>query len=168
MQLWPETRSAPVSIINIAIPNTYQLIEAVSYPTRPVGLHLFKFGVDLLLSQYLRREQRSRPVIIERTDGTGALLLDFRGTAARHREARTTCAVRTGSVSSPIPAGRWSFGGGSNRDGITDRVNLTPRVGSRFAERLGQRRPARRYGCSSAHARWRGRSTSSKARVTSR
>jgi hypothetical protein len=107
---------------------TYQLIEAVSGSHVGLGgLHLFKFGVDLLRSQY-DGSSTSRPVLIERTDGTLARRLDF--------AARTTQAVGSTDVALFVqdrfqPNTRWSveFGGRLDRDGITEQLNMTPRVG---------------------------------------
>ncbi|MEP7309098.1 MAG: TonB-dependent receptor [Acidobacteriota bacterium] len=107
---------------------TYQVIEAVSGSHVGFGgLHLFKFGVDLLRSQYDGASD-SRPVLIERTDGTLARRLDFSGP--------TVQAIGSTDVALFVqdrfqPNTRWSaeFGGRLDRDGVTERFNMTPRVG---------------------------------------
>ena len=94
----------------------------------PGGLHLFKVGVDLLHSQY-DGASASRPVLIERADGTLARRLDFSGP--------TTQSIGSTDVALFVqdrfqPNTRWSaeFGGRLDRDGVIDRFNVTPRVGA--------------------------------------
>jgi hypothetical protein len=90
-------------------------------------VHLFKIGVDVLRSEY-DGESASRPVLIERTDGTLARRLDFAGPSVQ--------AIGSTDVALFVqdrfqPNTRWSveFGGRLDRDGITRRFNMTPRVG---------------------------------------
>jgi len=107
---------------------TYQLVEAVSGThTGFGGLHLFKFGADVLGSQY-DGTSISRPVFIERPDGTLARRLDFSGPT---RQSIGSTDVALFAQDRFQPNTRWSveFGGRLDRDGITDRFNFTPRVG---------------------------------------
>ena len=106
-----------------------QMIESVSVShDGPGGSHLFKFGIDVLHSKY-DGASASRPVLIERADGTLARRLDFSGP--------TTQSISSTDVALFVqdrfqPNTRWSveFGGRLDRDGIIERFNLTPRVGT--------------------------------------
>lgn len=110
--------------------DTYQLIETVSGSrTGMGGTHLFKVGLDLLRNEY-DGSSLSRPVLIERADGTLARSLTF-------PLAPTTQAVHTTDVALFAqdrfePNARWyvEFGGRIDRDGVTDHFNITPRVGT--------------------------------------
>ncbi len=135
MQLLPETTLGNFFNQQQRDTGTYQLIEAVSGSHIGFGgLHLFKFGIDLLRSQY-DGASTSRPVLIEREDGTLARRLDFSGP--------TTQSIGSTDVALFVqdrfqPNTRWSaeFGGRLDRDGITDRFNMTPRIG--LAMRLNE------------------------------
>ncbi|MBZ5557902.1 MAG: TonB-dependent receptor [Acidobacteriia bacterium] len=108
---------------------SYQLVSVVTTDRDgPVGLHLFKAGVDLIHTQYDGTSD-SRSVVIERADGTTARRLDF--------AAATSQAV--GSLEAALFAQdrlqlhpRWyvEFGGRLDRDGVLDRINLSPRLGT--------------------------------------
>jgi carboxypeptidase family protein/TonB-dependent receptor-like protein len=108
---------------------TYQLVEALSGSHNKLGgLHLFKAGFDFLYNRY-DGTSASRPVLIERADGTLARRLDFAGESEQ--------AVRSSDVALFVqdrfqPNARWylEFGGRLDRDGIVDRFNLTPRMGT--------------------------------------
>lgn len=107
----------------------YQLVEAVSGSRHGLGgLHLFKAGFDLLYSRY-DGTSASGPVLIERGNGTLVRRLDFAGP--------TTQAVGSTDVALFLqdrfqPTTRWymEFGGRLDKDGIVDRFNLTPRIGT--------------------------------------
>ncbi len=108
---------------------TYQVIESVSWSRNgPVGLHLFKVGIDLLRSQY-NGASKSRPVLIERVDGTLARRLDFSGPTV---QAIGSTDVALFAQDRFQPNTRWSaeFGGRLDRDGVAGRLNVTPRVGA--------------------------------------
>jgi Carboxypeptidase regulatory-like domain/TonB dependent receptor-like, beta-barrel len=107
---------------------TYQLVEAVSGTHGGLGgLHLFKFGADVLRSQY-DGTSISRSVFIERTDGTLARRLDFSGPTLQSIGSTDVALFAQDRFQ---PNTRWSieFGGRLDRDGITDRFNFTPRIG---------------------------------------
>jgi hypothetical protein len=107
---------------------TYQVIESVSTSgTGPGGLHLFKVGFDLLHSQY-DGSSASRPVLIERTNGTLARRLDFPAPTAQSIRGTDVALFAQDRFQ---PSTRWSveFGGRLDRDGVVDRLNVTPRVG---------------------------------------
>ena len=107
---------------------TYQIVEAVSGTRNAGGLHLFKAGFDLLYSQY-EGTSASRPVLIDRADGTLARRLDFTGPSA---QAVDTTDVALFVQDRYQPNTRWylEFGGRVDRDGIVQRFNVTPRIGT--------------------------------------
>src|SRR5262249_36591932 len=108
---------------------TYQVVESVS-GTKNLrgGLHLYKAGFDLLYSRY-QGNSASRPVLVERTDGTLARRLDFTGPSAQSVDSTDLALFVQDRFQ---PNARWflEFGGRIDRDGIVDRMNLTPRVGT--------------------------------------
>jgi hypothetical protein len=107
----------------------YQVVEAVS-GSRNIwgGLHLLKAGFDLLHSEY-NGTSASKPVLIERIDGTLARRLDFAGPTAQSVASTDVALFVQDRVQ---PNTRWyvEFGGRLDRDGIVHRVNVTPRVGT--------------------------------------
>jgi len=128
MQLLPQTTLGNFYNSQHRATATYQLVETVSGTRNIGGLHLFKAGFDLLHSVY-DGSSASRPVLIERTDGSLARRLDFAGP--------TTQAVDSTDLALFVqdrfqPNTRWylEFGGRVDRDGIVDRFNLTPRIGT--------------------------------------
>ena len=128
MQLRPETTLGNFFNQQYRDTATYQLIEAVSGSHLGWGgVHLFKFGMDVLLSKY-DGESASRPVLIERTDGTLARRLDFSGPTTQSIGSTDVALFAQDRYQ---PNTRWSaeFGGRLDRDGVTERFNFTPRVG---------------------------------------
>src|SRR5262245_17752246 len=77
MELRPETTLGNFYNTQHRNTATYQIVETVS-GTRTIGggLHLYKAGFDVLYSQY-NGTSASRPVLIERSDGSLARRLDF-------------------------------------------------------------------------------------------
>jgi hypothetical protein len=131
MRLLPETTLGNFFNQQHRDTNTYQLIETISGSHIGFGgLHLFKFGVDLLRSEY-DGNSISRPVLIDRSDGTLARRLDFNAMSAQ-AVASTDVALFVQDRFQPNT--RWSveFGGRLDRDGITQQWNPTPRVGVAF------------------------------------
>ena len=92
------------------------------------GLHLFKVGVDLLHSEYDGTSD-SRPVLIERADGTLARRLDF-GAPTTQSIGSTDVALFAQDRFQPTTRWYLEFGGRLDRDGVVDRFNVTPRVGT--------------------------------------
>ena len=128
MQLQPQTTLGNFFNQQHRDTGTYQVIETLSGSHVGVGgVHLFKIGVDVLRSQY-DGESASRPVLIERTDGTLARRLDY---AKSSVQAIGSTDVALFVQDRFQPNTRWSaeFGGRLDRDGITGRFNMTPRVG---------------------------------------
>ena len=108
---------------------TFQMVEAVAGSrTGFGGLHLFKAGVDLLYSNY-DGSSASNSVLIERADGTLARRLDYVGP---RRQLVNSTDLAFFAQDRIQPHARWyvEFGGRLDRDGIVDRLNVTPRVGT--------------------------------------
>jgi hypothetical protein len=129
MELQPETTLGNFFNQQRRITSMLQMIESVSVShDGPGGSHLLKFGVDLLHNKYAGASI-SRPVLIERTDGTLARRLDFAGP--------TTQSITSTDLALFVqdrfqPNTRWSaeFGGRLDHDGVIGRFNLTPRIGA--------------------------------------
>jgi hypothetical protein len=129
MQLLPETTLGNFYNTQRRSTATYQVVETVSGThTLGGGLHLYKAGFDVLYSRY-NGTSASRPVLIERTDGSLARRLDFTGPSAQ--------AVNSTDIALFVqdrfqPNGRWflEFGGRLDRDGVVETLNVTPRVGT--------------------------------------
>ena len=108
---------------------TLQMVEAVAGSrTGFGGLHLFKAGVDLLFSEYAG-SSASDPVLIERANGTLARRLDYLGPRDQ-AVTSTDLAVFAQDRIQPHPRWYVEFGGRLDHDGIVDRLNVTPRVGT--------------------------------------
>jgi hypothetical protein len=131
MHLRPETTLGNFFNEQTRTTSTYQLVETVSGSAqRPSGLHLYKFGADLLYSRFAG-SSRSRPVLVERTDGRLVRRLDFDPVTAQAISSFDFALFAQDRVQ---PTSRWyvEFGARLDRDGIVDRVNVTPRVGTAF------------------------------------
>jgi len=128
MELRPETTLGNFYNSQMRGTATYQFVESVSGTTNLRGLHLYKAGFDLLRSYY-DGSSASRPVLIERSDGSLARRLDFsRGTT--QSVDSTDVAVFAQDRYQPSARFYLEFGGRVDRDGIVDRWNVTPRVGT--------------------------------------
>jgi carboxypeptidase family protein len=131
MRLLPETTLG--NFFNVQRRNTdsLQWIETASHAYKGKGLggvHLFKVGLDVLHSRY-DGSSDSTPVSIARSDGTLARRLDF--------DAETTQSVHStdGAVFlqdryQPAPRMYFEYGGRVDRDGVTGRSNVAPRIGA--------------------------------------
>ena len=109
---------------------TYQVIATISGSKNTKhGTHLFKGGIDLLRNAY-DGTSVSRPVLIERSNGTLARTLTY--TPALTAQSQGTTDVALFAQDRYQPNSRWylEFGGRVDRDGVLDRFNVTPRVGS--------------------------------------
>ena len=109
-------------------PSALQLVETVSGTYDGFfGPHLFKLGADVLRTHYTGTSV-SRPVLINRYDGTLARRLDFGGSTAQDVTSTDLAIFAQDRVqSSP----RWNleYGARLDRDGVMGNWNLTPRVG---------------------------------------
>jgi len=129
MQLLPETTLGNFYNVQRRSTATYQIVETVS-GTRTLGggLHLYKAGFDVLYSRY-NGTSASRPVLIERTDGSLARRLDFTGPSAQTVDSTDIALFVQDRFQ---PNARWflEFGGRLDRDGVVETLNVTPRVGT--------------------------------------
>jgi len=129
MELLPETTLGPFYNRHRRTTMTYQVVHTVSGSNqRRSGLHLYKFGADVLYSRY-RSNSISQPILVRRSDGTLSRRLDF-GPRSWQRLNSTDLAVF--GQDRVQPGARWymEFGGRLDRDGVTGRWNLTPRLGT--------------------------------------
>jgi len=129
MELLPDTRAGNFYNQQRRTPTTVQWVETLSGSMNgPTGLHLFKIGSDVLYNSY-GGLSISRPVLIRREDGTLVRRLDFSGTSTQ--EVRSTDAAFF-AQDRVQPGTRWylEYGARLDRDGVLDRWNLTPRIGS--------------------------------------
>ena len=130
MQLLPDTTLGNFFNEQHRDTGTYQVIATLSGSRNTKhGTHLFKGGLDLLRSTY-DGTSLSRPVLIERTNGTIARMLTF--SPALTTQSQPTTDVAVFAQDRYQPNSRWyvEFGGRFDRDGILDRFNATPRVGT--------------------------------------
>jgi hypothetical protein len=130
MQLLPDTTLGNFFNDQHRETGTYQVIATLSgsHNTKH-GTHLFKGGIDLLRNTY-DGTSLSRPVLIERSDGTLARMLTYAPELSAQSEATTDVALF--AQDRYQPNSRWyvEFGGRVDRDGVLERFNVTPRVGS--------------------------------------
>lgn len=110
--------------------STYQVVDTLSGTRRGAfGLHLFKFGFDVLHSRY-EGSSLSRPVLIADANGALARRLDF--TPQTTFQSLNSTDVALFAQDRLQPNNRWytELGGRLDRDGVVNRLNLTPRVGA--------------------------------------
>jgi hypothetical protein len=128
MTLLPETTLG--SFFNVQHRNTgaIQWIETASHSYKGLGgLHLFKLGLDVLHGSY-DGSSDSAPLLIARSDGTLARRLDF-DRRTRQSVHSTDAALFVQDRFQPAPRMYVEFGGRVDRDAITTRANVAPRVG---------------------------------------
>ena len=132
MQLMPDTTLGNFFNQQHRETATYQVIATLSgsRSTR-VGTHLFKGGLDLLRNTY-DGTSLSRPVLIQRDNGTLTRMLTYAPNLTAQTQASTDVALF--AQDRYQPNSRWyvEFGARIDRDGVIDRFNVTPRVGSAF------------------------------------
>lgn len=129
MELQPETTLGNFFNRQHRATTSYQIVEAVSGSRNMWGgLHLYKAGIDLLHSDYTGTSV-SGPLLIERENGTLARRLDFSGPSA---QAVSSTDVALFIQDRYQPNARWytEFGGRLDRDGVVERFNVTPRIGT--------------------------------------
>jgi hypothetical protein len=108
---------------------SFQFIEAVTVSRDgPRGSHTFKLGMDALAAGYDGTSD-SRPVLIERTDGSLARRLDYSG-ATRQSAGSVDVAVFAQDRLQLGPRWTLDLGVRLDRDGIVDRVSVSPRAGA--------------------------------------
>jgi hypothetical protein len=129
MQLLPETTLGNFFNTQYRSPTTFQFIQTASGSAKGrTGLHLFKVGLDLLVNNYDGTSD-SRPLLIERSNGTLARRLDFSGPSMQDLPTNDVALYAQDRVQ---PSPRWfvEFGARLDRDGVVGRWNVTPRVGA--------------------------------------
>jgi len=129
MQLLPDTTLGNFFNQQHRDTATYQIIASVSGSrSGKSGSHLFKGGIDLLRNAY-DGTSASRPVLIERSNGTLARSLMFPFPTAQSAHTTDLALFMQDRYQ---PTARWyiEFGGRLDRDGVVGRFNVTPRVGS--------------------------------------
>ena len=130
MQLLPDTTLGNFFNEQHRDTSTYQVIASIAGSrTTKHGSHLFKGGIDLLRNAY-DGTSLSRPVFIERANGTLARTLTY--AAGVTSQSQSTTDVALFAQDRYQPNARWyiEFGGRVDRDGVVDQFNVTPRVGS--------------------------------------
>jgi hypothetical protein len=129
MDLLPETTYGNFFNRQNRTTATYQVVHTVSGSRQGgSGLHLYKFGVDLLVSDF-HGSSVSRPVFVRRSDRTMARRLDY-GPATAQAIRSTDLALFAQDRFQPNARWYVEFGVRLDRDGVVDRLNVTPRVGS--------------------------------------
>jgi hypothetical protein len=129
MDLLPETTLGNFFNRQERTAATYQIIHALSGTSQTrLGLQMYKAGVDLLWSGFDVISE-SRPILIRRSDGSLARRLDFGPRTAQGIDSTDFALFFQDRIQ---PNGRWylELGARLDRDGIIDRFNVTPRVGS--------------------------------------
>jgi outer membrane receptor protein involved in Fe transport len=108
---------------------SYQLIHALSGTSHGrFGLHMYKAGFDVVVSRFDAISE-SRPILIRRSNGSLARQLVY--------GPRTSPSIDSTDLAFFVqdrvqPGNRWyvELGARLDRDGVIDRFNLTPRIGS--------------------------------------
>jgi hypothetical protein len=129
MDLLPETTLGNFFNRQERTAATYQIIHALSGTSQTrFGLQMYKAGIDLLRSEF-DVVSESRPILIRRSDGSLARRLDFGPRTAQAVNSTDFALFFQDRIQ---PNGRWyiELGARLDRDGIIDRFNVTPRVGS--------------------------------------
>jgi hypothetical protein len=129
MQLLPDTALGNFYNEQHRDTSTEQVIETLSGTHSGAGgMHLFKVGLDLLHNGY-EGESDSRPVLIERADGTLARQLDWTGSTVQSLDT-TDVALFAQDRFQPNASWYLEYGARMDRDGVVGSWNLTPRVGA--------------------------------------
>jgi len=131
MELRPETTLGNFYNRQHRTTSGFQIVESLSGSRQMRGgLHLFKVGFDLLHSEF-DGSSSSRPVFIERSNGTLARRLDFPLLATQTYGSTDVALFAQDRVQ---PNTRWylEFGGRLDHDGVAGGLNPTPRVGTAF------------------------------------
>jgi hypothetical protein len=132
MTLYPETTSGNFYNRQQRETSTYQLVETGSGSRNAWGgLHLYKFGLDVLRNDY-EDSSASQSIYIRRSADLGGALarrLDFTGPTKQFISSTDVAVYLQDRVQ---PTTRWyvEFGGRLDRDGITNQWNPTPRIGT--------------------------------------
>jgi hypothetical protein len=129
MVLRPETTIGNFFNQQSRTSTSLQLVELMTVPLNGAWRsHLLKIGVDLLAAAY-DGDSDSRPVLIERADGTLARRLDYTG-ASRQSVGNVDLALFAQDRLELTPRWNVELGARIDRDGILEQVNLAPRIGT--------------------------------------
>ena len=129
MQMLPDTTLGNFFNQQQRATSNYQWVGTISMSRQTLfGEHYLKAGIDLLQTDY-DGTSLSRPVIIERPDGTVTRRLDFTG-ASSQEVPSTDAAFFLQDRLQPNPHWYVEFGGRVDRDGVLGEWNVTPRVGT--------------------------------------
>jgi carboxypeptidase family protein/TonB-dependent receptor-like protein len=129
MELRPETTLGNFYNRQHRTTSGFQIVESMSGSRQVRGsLHLFKVGFDLLHSEF-DGSSSSRPVFIERSNGSLVRRLDFPLLATQAFGSTDVALFAQDRVQ---PNTRWylEFGGRLDHDGVAGGLNPTPRVGT--------------------------------------
>jgi Carboxypeptidase regulatory-like domain/TonB dependent receptor-like, beta-barrel len=130
MQLLPDTALGNFYNTQQRTPSALQVVETLSGSINAgaTGLHLYKFGVDVLRTRF-DASSDSRPVDVRRADGTLVRSFDFTGTGFASVRS-TDVALFAQDRMQPSPRWYLEYGARLDRDGVPGRWNATPRVGA--------------------------------------
>ena len=129
MELLPDTTLGNFFNRQHRTTSSYQVVHVLTGHRDGIGgSHLFKAGVDVMHTRYDGTSD-SHPVLVERADGTVVRRLDFLGATSQSVGA-TEVAVFAQDRVQLHP--RWYAEAGVrvDRDGVLERVNVSPRVGT--------------------------------------
>ena len=128
MVLLPETTLGSFYNRQHRVTDSYQWVETASHAYQGLGgVHLVKAGFDVLHSRYDGTSE-SRPVLIERSNGTLARRLDFGG-PSREAVGSTDVAAFVQDRFQPRTRVSIDVGGRLDYDGISARSSTSPRAG---------------------------------------
>jgi len=129
MELQPDTTLGNFFNRQHRASSSYQLVHVLTAHREGLGgSHVFKAGVDVMRTRYDGTSE-SRTVLVERADGTLARRLDFSGPTVQSLAA-TELAVFGQDRVQLHPRWYVEVGLRVDRDGVLERVNVSPRIGS--------------------------------------
>jgi hypothetical protein len=129
MELLPETTLGHFFNQQTRDTATFQWIQSVTATAAGLGgRHVMKAGIDLLHSRY-DGTSASRPVLIADSNRTLVRRLDF-DAPAQQNVSTTDLALFAQDRFEPSTRWYMELGGRIDRDGVLDRVNVTPRAGA--------------------------------------
>jgi carboxypeptidase family protein/TonB-dependent receptor-like protein len=130
MQLLPETTLGNFFNQQHRDTGAYQLISSLAFSENAWrGLHLFKVGIDVLGNRY-DGSSVSRDVEIERSDGTLARRLAFASVPSEQTDRSIDLALFAQDRYQINTRWNMEFGVRLDRDGVLERFNATPRIGT--------------------------------------
>jgi hypothetical protein len=129
MTLQPETTLGNAFNTQSRMSTSAQLVERLTVPRDgPWGSHLFKIGADVIAAAYAGSSD-SRLVLIQRVDGTLARRLDYAG-ASRQSVNNVDVAAFAQDRIEVTPRWNVELGARIDHDGIVDRLDIAPRMGT--------------------------------------